>query len=197
VVAIGAGDLLSTPIGYATPEQIDAANQLANILQKTAYNSGRIQKPIQGVSNMVNAAISGWERGTAAKEAQQGRDAAAQQIAALRNQLAQQQGQVPQPAAGTAPVASAPAASAPAAPAASAPAAPAANAGWNPAWGSPSPPPTTGAVSQPWTPQQQSMLDPTTQMALMPAPAPQSPVQSTPTGILAGSPNPTNPFWLA
>lgn len=71
-------NLLSTPEGYATPEQIKAARAYA-----AALLHGNMQQPVkhwsQGVSNMVSALVGGNLDYNAAQREQGGRNAAAEQ----------------------------------------------------------------------------------------------------------------------
>jgi hypothetical protein len=53
-------NLLSTPSGYATPEQIKDMYDYAKYLGQGNAQFPVITKPTQGISNMVNALMGGW-----------------------------------------------------------------------------------------------------------------------------------------
>jgi hypothetical protein len=136
-----AADLTSTPLAYATPEQAAQAQELADLLTKSAQSNQLIRSPWQGIQRMVEATMGGLEARRAAQQAQQGRNAAAGQVV---------QGSQPNyavPPATVAPTVS------PSTPPTLPPSAGTAASGgwqpqWNPNWGTPSTP--TGAGAQPW-----------------------------------------------
>jgi hypothetical protein len=53
-------DLLSTPEGYATPEQLKAARELYKDMLIGHGQMQNIQSPWQGISNMVHALVGGY-----------------------------------------------------------------------------------------------------------------------------------------
>jgi hypothetical protein len=78
-MALTADDVTSTPLGYATPEQVASAQAFADLLSKSATNNQLIRSPWQGAQRITEAVMSGLNQGWAAKQSQQARDAAAQQ----------------------------------------------------------------------------------------------------------------------
>jgi hypothetical protein len=138
-MALTAGDVTGTPLGYATPEQVQAANAFADLLAQKATANQTIRSPWQGISNIVSATMSGLEARQAAKAAQQGRDAAAAQ------RVAASTGYAPGSPTATTPTVTAPTAATPAPTPAVTAATPQT---WNSAWGSPSP--AVGVAAQPW-----------------------------------------------
>jgi hypothetical protein len=131
---MAAGDLSNTPLNYATPEQIAAANQLADLLTQQSSSNKRIMSPWEGLAQMTQAFVGGRLAALAANSAQGGRDVAAQEASKRANWYTTGAG-MPTPS-----------------PAAANPSAVPASQGWNPAWGSPSPAPSTGVAAQPWAP---------------------------------------------
>jgi hypothetical protein len=67
-----ASDLLSTPSGYASPDQIKEALAFADMLQKQSQNQGMMRSPWQGVAQMTQAVMSGLLARQAAQRAQAG-----------------------------------------------------------------------------------------------------------------------------